>query len=53
MEGEKLDYLTMRLQTFETENERLKTESLRLKSENDRLKMVKLLGFFVLYKLKN
>ena len=40
VEGEKLDYLTLRLQTVETENDRLKTESLRLKTENDKLRMV-------------
>ena len=39
-EGEKLDYLTLRLQTVESENDRLKTESLRLKTENDKLRMV-------------
>jgi hypothetical protein len=37
-----MDYLTLRLQTFETENERLKTDVVRLKNENDRLRMVRL-----------
>lgn len=40
MENEKMDYLAMRLQTFETENERLKGDVVRLKNENDRLRMV-------------
>ena len=35
-----MDYLSMRLHTFESENERLKTESLRLKTENEKLKLV-------------
>jgi len=42
VEQEKMDYLTMRLQTFEGENERLKADSIRLKNDNDRLRMVKL-----------
>ena len=40
LEEEKMDYLSMRLHTFESENERLKTESLRLKTENEKLKLV-------------
>jgi len=40
LEHEKVDYLTMRLQTVETENDRLKTDAVRLKNENDRLRMV-------------
>ncbi|XP_060608216.1 rab11 family-interacting protein 4-like isoform X2 [Ruditapes philippinarum] len=42
IENEKMDYLTLRLQTFETENERLKTDVVRLKNENDRLRMDKM-----------
>ena len=41
LEEEKMDYLSMRLHTFESENERLKTESLRLKTENEKLKLVR------------
>jgi len=40
MENEKIDYLAVRLQTFETENERLKGDVVRLKNDNDRLRMV-------------
>ncbi|WAQ96398.1 RFIP4-like protein [Mya arenaria] len=40
IESEKMDYLTLRLQTVENENDRLKTDVVRLKNENDRLRML-------------
>ncbi|XP_052765644.1 rab11 family-interacting protein 4A-like isoform X2 [Mya arenaria] len=42
IESEKMDYLTLRLQTVENENDRLKTDVVRLKNENDRLRMDKM-----------
>jgi len=60
MENEKIDYLAVRLQTFETENERLKGDVVRLKNDNDRLRMVskwsslnemEIILFFLLYLL--
>ncbi|XP_052268698.1 uncharacterized protein LOC127870079 [Dreissena polymorpha] len=42
LENDKVDYLTMRLQNFESENERLKTDVVRLKNENDKLRMDKM-----------
>ncbi|XP_052267224.1 rab11 family-interacting protein 4A-like isoform X2 [Dreissena polymorpha] len=42
LENDKVEYLTMRLQNFESENERLKTDVVRLKNENDKLRMDKM-----------
>lgn len=42
VESEKMDYITLRLQTFETENEKLKSDVVQLNKENEKLRMDKL-----------